>query len=103
VDFYLCSTQFREWESAIQYSIIAATAATTIIITTYNISTTCDISEFSQLCPYTRIFTPSAVFVSIRISGSGISPSPSSAFIRNTWTDTVHNTPPTTYTQRCEY
>jgi hypothetical protein len=104
VDFCLCSTQFREWECAIQYSIIAA-AATAIIITTYNISTTRDINEYCQFCPHTCILTPSAVFVNIRISGrdNAISPSPPSAFIRNTRTDAVHNTPPTTYIQRCEY
>jgi hypothetical protein len=104
VDLYLCSTQFREWESAIQYSIIATTTATAIIITTYNISTTRDISEFSQCSTHICIVTPSAVFVSICIGSRDIviSPSPSSAF-RNTRTDTVHNTPPTTYIQRCEY
>jgi hypothetical protein len=106
MDLYLCSTQFREWEFVIWYSTISATAATTIIITTYNISTPCNISRFSHLCPYICILTPSAVFIRICSSGrdNSISPSPSSAFIRNnTRTDAVHNTPSATYTQRCEY
>jgi hypothetical protein len=97
VDSCLCSSHFREWECAIQYSIIAA-AATAIIITPY-ISTTRDINEYCQFCPHTCILTPSAVFINICISGrdNAISPSPLSVFIRNTRTVTIHNT----FTKKC--
>jgi hypothetical protein len=92
--------------SAIQYSAIATAATTAIIITTYIISTTCNISGFSLLCPYICILTPSAVFVSVCVCGRNvIGPSPSSALIRSntTRTDTNHNTPSTTHIKRCEY
>jgi hypothetical protein len=94
--------------SAIKYSATATAATTTIILTTYIISTTCNISGFSHLCPYICILTPSAVFISVCICGRDnvICPSSSSsAFIRSntTRTNTSHDTPPAAYTQRCEY